>query len=349
MDQSMPNTKSDSSAAALDEFYAELADHACEALWTMKDALTPEPVTQMTPFLWRYGEVRNLLLRAGDLVSVEDADRRVIAFKNPGASNQELARATDTLWAAIQLVLPGEEAPPHRHSPSALRYIIEGTGGYTEVDGVRVDMEPGDFLITPNWSWHGHGHGGNGPMIWLDGLDAPMVSTLRLVFAEFGGAPQSKGHMYSPVLRAGQVEPTWMDRRAFGTVVWKYDEVEAALADLRGEVGSPFDDVIVEYRNPQTGGPVLPTVAAYMQLLRPGVQTHSRRQTCSTVYHVVRGRGRTTINGVDFDWSTGDTFAVPVWANHAHANDTMDDALLFSYSDRPAVRALGLYRESAGG
>jgi gentisate 1,2-dioxygenase len=285
-------------------------------------------------------------MRAGELIAVDDADRRVIAFRNPGTTERELARATDTLWAALQLVLPGEEAPPHRHTASALRFIIEGSGGYTVVDGAEVSMEAGDFLITPNWAWHGHGHEGQGPMIWLDGLDAPLVSTLRQMFAEFDGEPESKGHVYSGFLRSGQVEPTWMQPEAFGTVAWKFDDVQAALEELRGEAGTPYDDIIVEYRNPQTGGPVLPTISAYMQLLRPGVETRAHRQTSSTVYHVVRGSGHSLVDGQRLEWAVGDTFAIPTWAEHAHGNPTSHDALLFSYSDEPAVRSLGLYRES---
>jgi gentisate 1,2-dioxygenase len=331
---------------SLPDLYAYLSDNAYEPLWTMENALTPEPVTAMRPHIWRYRQARDLIMRAGDLISVDEADRRVLAFRNPGTSQRELARATDTLWAAIQLVLPGEEAPPHRHTASALRFIIEGSGGYTVVDGAEVAMEPRDFLITPNWSWHGHGHGGQGPMIWLDGLDAPLVSTLRQMFAEFDGAPAAKTHIYAGVLRTGQVEPTWMTRAAFSTVVWKFDDVRTAIKDLREEKGSPYDDIIVEYRNPLTGGPALSTISAYMQLLRPGVETWSHRQTCSTVYHVVDGAGYSIVDGQRLDWTTGDTFAVPTWAEHAHANPSSRDALLFSYSDEPAVRALGLYRES---
>ncbi|WP_432842474.1 cupin domain-containing protein [Dactylosporangium sp. CA-092794] len=330
---------------SLDELYAFLSDHAYEALWTMENALTRQPVTTMRPYIWRYRQVRDLIMRAGDLISVAEADRRVLAFRNPGFSGRELARATDTLWAAVQMVLPGEAAPPHRHTPSALRFIIEGEGAYTIVDGARVQMEAGDFLITPNWSWHEHGHDGAGAVIWLDGLDSPMVSTLRQMFAEFEGAPQSKTHVYSDVLRSGYVEPSWMDRAVFSTLVWKLDDTLRAIEELRGEQGDPYDDVIVEYRNPQTGGPALPTMSAFMQLLRPGAKTWAHRQTSSTVYHVVRGTGYSVLDGQRFEWEPGDTFAVPTWVSHAHANPTSGDALLFSFSDEPAVRALGLYRE----
>jgi gentisate 1,2-dioxygenase len=331
---------------SLDELYLHLSGSGYAPLWTMQNALTPEPVTAMRPYLWRYAEARDLIMRAGELISVDEADRRVLAFCNPGASQHELARATDTLWAAIQLVLPGEQAPPHRHTASALRFIIEGTGGYTVVDGAEVQMEPGDFLITPNWSWHGHGHAGEGPMIWLDGLDAPMVSTLRQMFAEFDGAPENKTHVYSGVLRSGAVQPSWMPRRAFDTVVWKFGDVMRALDELRGEQGSPYDDLIVEYRNPLTGTSALPTISAFLQLLRPGTKTWSHRQTSSSVYHVVRGSGYSVIDGERLEWTVGDTLAVPVWAEHCHANPSTADALLFSFSDEPALRSLGLYRES---
>jgi gentisate 1,2-dioxygenase len=330
---------------SLDDLYEYLSDNAYEPLWTMKGGLTPEPVTAMKPHVWRYEEARDLIMRAGDLISVEEADRRVLAYRNPGTAEHEIARATDTLWAAIQMVLPGEEAPPHRHTAAALRFIIEGAGGYTIVDGARVTMEPGDFLITPNWSWHAHGHTGDGPMIWLDGLDAPMVSTLRQMFAEFEGAGTEETPVYSETLRTGQVAPSWMSREDFGTVSWKLADVESAIEELRERQGSRYDDVIVEYRNPLTGGPALPTVSAYLQLLRPGAETASHRQTSSSVYHVVRGSGSSVIGGERIEWAQGDTFAVPTWAEHSHANPSSEDALLFSYSDEPAVRALGLYRE----
>lgn len=191
--------------ASLDELYAVLPERCYTPLWTIKGALTPEPVTQMVPYLWSYGETRELIMRAGDLISAADAERRVLAYRNPGTAEHELARTTDTLWAAVQLVLPGELAPPHRHTPAALRYVIEGIGAHTSVDGVRYEMRAGDVVLTPNWAWHEHGHDGSGPMIWLDGLDLPLVHTLNLVFAEFGGGPQAAPALpaASPGIRAG--------------------------------------------------------------------------------------------------------------------------------------------------
>jgi hypothetical protein len=164
----------------LDNYYDRLADRHYGALWRMSGALTRAPVTVMVPHLWQYAEARDLLTKAGSLVTPEEADRRVIAFDNPGTRPGRLARATDTLWAALQLVLPGERAPVHRHTPAALRFVIEGHGGWTDVDGTRYEMAPGDVIRTPNWTWHGHGHAATAttPMIWLDGLDLPLRGRL---------------------------------------------------------------------------------------------------------------------------------------------------------------------------
>jgi gentisate 1,2-dioxygenase len=335
--------------SSLDELYEVLPELHYEPLWTMKGALTPEPVTSMVPFLWSYAEVRGLILRAGELISAADADRRVLALKNPGTKSHELARATDTLWAAVQLVLPGEIAPPHRHTPAALRLIIEGTGGYTVVDGQRVDMERGDFLITPNWSWHEHGQAGDGPMIWLDGLDIPLVSALHAGFAEFG---QKKGADWAQTftsagLNSGMLVPRFAGVAPQSSLIWKYTDVEAAFSDLADAPGSPYDDLILEYRDPFGGGPALKTMSAYMQVLRAGVRTSGHRHSSSCVYHVLSGSGTTTIAGTDFNWQRGDTFALPIWAEHSHQNRSSDDAMLFSFSDEPAIDALGLLRSTS--
>jgi gentisate 1,2-dioxygenase len=303
----------------------------------------------MVPYLWHYAEARELIMRAGDLISAEDAERRVLAFRNPGTADHELPRATDTLWAAVQLVLPNEVAPAHRHTPAALRYIIEGSGAYTVVDGRRCSMEEGDVVLTPNWAWHEHGHGGEGPMIWLDGLDLPMVHTLHLVFAEHGPARTEPARaIASSGLGRGELQPRWSEASRPQTLVYKLADADAAFAQLREEEADPYDDVIIEYRNPFGDQPVLPTMSASIQLLRPGVSTRAHRHTAGVVYHVVRGSGSSIIAGQQFDWTEGDTFAVPTWAEHSHANLGAKDAVLFSFSDAPALEKLGLLRERAG-
>jgi gentisate 1,2-dioxygenase len=337
-----------SDVSTLERLYGVLSKHHLEPLWTMKGALTPEPRTSMVPFVWSYDEVRALMLRAGDLISAEDTERRVLALRNPGTGNHEVARATDTLWAAIQMVLPGELAPAHRHTPSALRYIIEGSGAFTAVDGRRCDMEVGDFVITPNWAWHEHGHEGQGPMLWLDGLDLAIVHAMHATFVEGQDEPIPAQPTGPPALRRGLLRPRWDGDRSAPTLTWKLDDARAGLQALREEDASPHDGVIVEYCDPATGGSALTTMSAYLQLLRPGESTQPHRHTWSSVYHVVEGSGQTIVNGQRLDWGRNDTFSIPTWARHAHHNDENADALLFSYSDAPAVVALGLAREIAG-
>jgi gentisate 1,2-dioxygenase len=320
--------------ASLEELYAALPALDLEPLWTVRGALTPTPATRMVPHVWRYDDVRQAILVAGDLISAEDADRRVLAFKNPGTAAHEVPRTSDTLWAAIQMVLPGEVAPPHRHSPAALRFVIEGSGAYTAVDGRRYALEPGDVCITPSWSWHEHGHEGEGPMLWLDGLDLPMVSTLRLGFAEFEGGPE-----VAESDAAGAADQPSM--------LWKLEDVRAALSTLRDGPADPFDDVIFEYTDPATGGPLLQTISAFAQTLRARCETQEHRHSSSAVYHVVEGEGSTVVDGQELRWGPRDTFVVPTWARHHHVNDTAQDALLFSFTDAPLVDALGLLREDA--
>jgi gentisate 1,2-dioxygenase len=331
---------------ALEDLYGVLAEHNLQPLWTLNGALTPEPATKMVPFLWRYQEAREFIDQAGGLISASDAERRVLAFRNPGTADDELARTTDSLWAAIQLVLPGESAPPHRHNAAALRFIIEGEGAHTTVDGRRYPMEAGDLVLTPNWSWHEHGHDGGTPMIWLDGLDLPMIHAMHMVFAQFGGAPEGPPSDAGPDLVNGRLEPAWAEAPRPRPLVYKLAEVEAALDAVRDAPGDPYDDLVIEYRDPRTNRSVLPTMSAYMQLLRPGIQTQTHRHSQSAVYHVVRGSGSTAIRDTTLTWGPGDTFALPTWAPHSHANPSGDDALLFSFSDAATQAALGLLRAS---
>jgi gentisate 1,2-dioxygenase len=331
---------------ALERLYDVLGSRNLKPLWTMEGALTPEPSTQMIPYLWRYAEVKDFISQAGGLISAEDAERRVLAFVNPGTAAHEVARATDTLWAALQLVLPGEVAPGHRHNAAALRFIIEGEGAYTIVDGYRYPMEHGDLVLTPNWSWHEHGHEGGTPMLWLDGLDIPMVHSMHLVFADFSGGPAGPARTAQPSSFNSEFVPRWESAPTSKPLIYKLADIERVFDRLQDEAGSPYDDLIVEYQDPTTNQPVLPTISAYMQKLRAGVETRAHRHTSSAVYHVVRGSGRTTIGDTLLEWGPGDTFALPTWAVHKHVNPTDQDAMLFSFSDAPALASLGLLRAS---
>ena len=327
-------------------FYTELAENHYSPLWQLMGGIGPEATTNLVPHIWRYEQARALMIQASHVVPLEDALRRVLGFRNPGSRPDQRTGATDSLWAALQLVMPGEIAPPHRHTPSALRFIVEGEGAYTVVNGQRVPMEVGDFLLTPSMHWHEHGHEGEGPMIWLDGLDSPMVSRMnQYILEEIEGLQPLDRPMPGSYLQGMLARPYGEPHHLQQPLVYKLAEAMEALEFLREGEADPYDDIIVEYKNPTTGGPVMTTISAYLQLIRPGVDTQSHQHTHSTVYHVVQGSGYSIVDGQKIEWTKGDTLAIPLWYRHSHHNHTSEDAVLFSYTDRPAITALGLWRE----
>jgi gentisate 1,2-dioxygenase len=278
---------------------------------------------------------------------------------NPGLLAQH--SATHTLAGSVQLVRPGEIAPPHRHTPAAIRFIIRGEGGFTTVEGERCTMGPGDLVLTPRWTWHHHGNAGDEPVMWMDGLDFPLAILLNAVFYEpYPAATQPEtepvdgslyrygGALRAPIVPAsvgqtmGTPQPPAAPRPL---LIYRWDATEAALRRAAQTAASPYDDVVLEYTDPRTGGHVFPTLACWVQLLRPGVRTEAHRHTSSAVYHVFRGRGYSVIDGQRLDWQAGDFLALPTWAWHQHGNDGDEPAILFSITDLPTLEALDLYRE----
>lgn len=345
----MSETTTTTAANATDAFYQRVKDNNLSPLWQLLGSLKEYPETNMVPYLWKYSEVREIMVEAGEVVPLEDALRRVLGFRNPGSLPHQRTSATDSLWAAAQLVMPGEVAPAHRHTPSALRFIIEGDGAYTVVNGQRVPMEVGDFLLTPNMHWHEHGHEGDGPMIWLDGLDSPLITKLNL-YSMFDSEDLQEVDPSMPAkVVSGEIVPVNSpDYAVKQPLVFKLADAKAVLESIRDLEPDPYDDIIVEYKNPRTNGPVMTTISAYLQIIRPGIDTKAHRHTHGSVYHVVEGSGYSIIDGQKFEWEKGDTFAIPLWYEHSHHNNTDEDALLFSYTDKPMVEKLDLYREEAG-
>ena len=334
---------SGSDMEAMDLLLQEVRDRNAMPLWEV-NAQRGRPTVR--PFLWRYDDYRDLLYRAADLVPMELAERRVFVFSNPGI---ERHAATSTLYANLQIIKPGEVAPSHRHSPSALRLVIEGQGAYTAVNGEKSYMDPGDFVTTPSWTWHDHGNEGDAPMVWLDGLDVPFIQTLDANFYE--QHPDSSHPLTKPddmslrLYGAGSLRPTWTEHDGPHSPILNYKfvhtyETLAALAKESG--GSPWDGVTVEFTNPLTGGPAMPTMACFATLLQPGRRTQAHRHTGGVVYHVIQGRGSSVIAGERFDWGPKDTFVVPSWHRYRHRAD--EEAVLFGVSDEPALRALGFLR-----
>jgi len=335
----------------LQAFYRELDAYSLAALWSQGGGAT-ESKNKAVPFVWHWRDVRLQAMRAAELVGTEQAERRVLLLANPGLP---FRAATNTLSANIQVVMPGEIARAHRHTAAALRLIIESQGGYTVVNGQRIPMLPGDLVLTPNWTWHDHANDSDSPMIWLDGLDSPLIRMLECGFREEYEAesqPVSAGTDPSfTKYGTGGLRPAWESApTAQYSPLWHYPYTQAreALERLAAEgSASPFDGVIMEYTNPVTGGPAMPTIGCYVQLLRPGEHTQAHRHTSSAAFHVVEGSGYSVVDSQRLDWEEKDVFCVPVWAFHEHVNTGDQPAILFSHTDVPVMRSLDLYREEA--
>ena len=338
-------------------YYAALDRLDAGALWTVANKIEPwQPKSSSVPVLWRYEDLRAHVLRSVDLVTPEKAGRRVIYLNNPG--RQEHAASVGWLYSGLQVMNPGEVASAHAHSASALRFIMEGEGAYTIVDGHKMTLGANDFVLTPNGTWHEHGVEADGtPCIWQDGLDIPLVNTLEANFyAVHDDMKQAVGYPVDDVTNswgASGLRPAGQEWAKPYSPLLKYEwapTYEALTRFAKATDGSPFDGVMMSYVNPVTGGPVMPTIGASMQMLRPGERTRAHRHTGSFMYQVEKGSGFSVIDGKRFDWKERDIFCVPAWAWHEHGNASdRDDACLFTFNDLPVMQSLGLYREEAFG
>ncbi|MBV5295618.1 MAG: cupin domain-containing protein [Curvibacter lanceolatus] len=334
-------------------YYRDLERYDAGALWTVANKIEPwEPKSESVPTLWRYRELRDHVLRSVALVTPEKAGRRVIYLNNPG--RQDVSAAVGWLYSGLQVMHPGECASTHRHSASALRFIMEGSGAYTIVDGHKMTLGANDFVLTPNGTWHEHGvDEGGTPCIWQDGLDIPFVNAMEANFYEVH--PDLHQQVAYPIddathtWGASALLPHGQAWSKPYSPLFKYEwapTYDALRRLTKVSKGSEFDGILMHYTNPVTGGSVMPTIGASMQLLRPGEQTKAHRHTGSFLYQVAKGEGYSVINGRRFDWRERDIFCVPSWAWHEHVNtQASEDSCLFCFSDLPVMKALGLYRE----
>ena len=278
----------------------------------------------------------------------------MVYLRNP--KRKDVSAAYGWLFSGIQVMRPGETTTAHRHAASALRFVMEGSGAFTIVDGHKITLGCRDFVLTPNWTWHDHGVEEDGETsIWQDGLDIPLTNTLEANFYEVHpdlyqtpqfavddspltyGAPgllpdrDAWDKPYSPLLRYSW-DPTY----------------DALLRHAQATDGSPYDGIILQYSNPKTGGHVMQTMGANAQMLRPGEHTKAHRHTGNGICHAAKGSGFSIIGGKRFDWEEKDIFCVPAWTWHEHANASeREDACLFSFNDFPVMEKLGFYREEA--
>jgi gentisate 1,2-dioxygenase len=320
-----PETSTDD-VARIAEFYEDLDARHLQPLWTQNQQLMPlEPKPAAVPWLWRGKALWEMAERAGELITISrGGDRRVLAMANPGLGGTPFA--TSTLWGAIQYLNPKESAPGHRHTPGAIRFVVEGEGTWTTVDGDACDMGEGDLVLTPPWTWHDHTNGSDRRMVWFDGLDIPLVRALDAVFFE----------LYS----VEELQP--VTSRNSPRHVYRWADTDDRLAALLDEQGGPM--VSMEFVNPDTGGSVMPTLGCEAYRLVPGGRTPTCRQVRSSIFVVFRGTGSTVVNGQRFDWEQGDMFAVPTWAAVDHEAHQPSD--LFAVTDAPVLEALALTRQA---
>lgn len=334
------------------DYYGRIGTHHLTPLWEVLGALVPpQPKPSVVPHLWRYREVREQVMEAGRLISAEEAERRVLILENPALRGQSCI--TQSLYAGLQLIMPGEVAPAHRHTQSALRLVLDGEGAYTAVDGERTTMRRGDFIITPAWTWHDHGNLGNEPVVWLDGLDIPIVRFLDAGFAE-----RSEQTSQTPLRPEGDalaryganmVPLDYAPRPADPTRVFVYpfERTLASLLAISKGVPDAHHGFKLRYVNPATGASPMPTIGAFAQRLPAGFETRGARSTDGTVHVCLEGGGEARLAGPSGErtwrFEPNDVFVVPSW--HTLQLRADHDSVLFSFSDRPVQRALGLWRE----
>ncbi|MEV0616715.1 cupin domain-containing protein [Nonomuraea sp. NPDC050404] len=351
----------------LAELYRGFEKELLVPLWTeIGDLMPPHPRSKAVPHLWRWQNLLTLADRSGHLVPVgRGGERRAIALANPALGGRPFA--TPTLWAAIQYLMPGEDAPEHRHTQNAFRFVVEGEGVWTVVGGDPVPMRRGDFLPQAGWNWHAHHNAAERPMAWIDGLDIPFQYVTESQFFEFGRDRISEAERATPERSRSQrlwghpgLRPVSVPgaKPATPLLAYRWADTDRALTDqltleAEGHPGTVEPGhAAVRYTNPTTGGDVLPTIRVEMHRVRAGAETAPRREAGSSVYQVFDGGGRVTVGEASWSVSRGDLFVVPSWApfsakSEASASDSDSGALdLFRFSDSPIFEALHLDRHT---
>lgn len=327
-----------------DRFHQAMREAGVEALWERHGLNSREPVSE-PPRIWRWSAVQPLIDMAVEATSMDNAERRVLSYANPDLDNGRGARATTNLNCGIQVLMPGETARPHRHTANALRFVLEGSGAKTVVDGKGCPMEVNDLILTPGWSWHTHVHEGAGRVVWLDSLDVPFQRYLDCQFFEpgppgnypplpddraFAGGgivPQSESGAYTP-----GYSPLFR---------YPWSDVEAAFAAMPAAGDGSRK---VRYTDPATGGAVLRLLDVFALSLTKGRPTTPYRTTANAFCLVVDGEGETRVGDATVAWRKHDVFTLPHWNWISHTAAT-DGARLFMVTDIEILRRLDLLRE----
>jgi gentisate 1,2-dioxygenase len=310
--------------------------------------------------LWSYDEVIHpLLVKAAKLVTTVESERRSLILVNPGLAPR---RATvTTMYTAYRLNSPNEVMPPHRHTPSAIRFGLTGKENFTGVEGEDMVFGPGDLVLTPQGAWHNHGCVGDDPAVNLSVLDLPLVENLNAVFFEHDY--KEDGQVRNK--QSARVTPDYSER-IYGTggylprfvrhhrsehsspmFAYRWEPLRELLEKHRDWEGDPYEGLCVEYVDPVNGGPIFKTMTFFAQMLRPGERTRALKQTASLLLTPFEGggRGHTLVGGKRFDWKDFDTLAVPANEWYEHVNESKSPLVFFVASDEPALRAFGLHRK----
>jgi len=347
----MDNAMQPTDSPELRKLYAGFEELNINPLWTQLGDLMPlHPKPRAQPHVWRWADLYPLAQAAGDLVPVgRGGERRALGLANPGLNGDTYI--TPTLWCAIQYLGPKETAPEHRHSQNAFRFVVEGEGVWTVVNGDPVRMSRGDFLLTPGWHFHGHHNETDQPMAWLDGLDIPFSYQNDVGFFEFGSErvtdyatprySRSERLWSNPGLRPlSQLGKTVSS--PIGAYRWEHTDHALNQQLLLEEEGYPatvaLGHAAVRYTNPTNGGDVMPTIRAEFHRLRAGVETPPRREVGSSVFQVFEGEGSVVLNGTTHKLQKGDIFVVPSWVSWSLQAETGFD--LFRFSDAPIIERL---------
>jgi gentisate 1,2-dioxygenase len=288
--------------------------------WNKKEpSLWAEPRTGFIPTQWKWSDARHGLSIASTMISTDLADRRNLFMVNPTEGNHYATLRT--LVSAYQMIMPGEVARSHRHSPHALRLIVEASAGtYTVVNGERIDMAINDVVLTPGGCWHGHGNDGVADAYWVDYLDVPLVHLLEPMFFELYPV-----HFQEPECA-----------NVSSDMIFRWKEVQPQLDTLLAQAGAAGMAKLV------LDAPSMPSTELSMTALSAGTVRAPSQTTDNQIITVVEGSGVSTVGDCSFNWTRGDTLAIPSWALRRHQAFT--DSVLFCVSDALAQQKLGYYR-----
>jgi gentisate 1,2-dioxygenase len=339
----MVGQTNESAAAPPDAFHAAMMRANMIALWEWNDARSNEPTQSEPAFHWRWKDVEPVLDRAVAATDMNAAERRVCQLKNP-AFPRDYVAVTSNINCGFQILMPGEKARPHRHNINALRFVVEGEGATTVVDGKECPMQVGDLIITPGMTWHEHVHRGAKRVVWMDSLDSPLVRHLRCVHFEPGPARNHPTLPTDSAFSKAGFAPARLEPTPYSPI-FRYPGAEAVVA--LGALPAQDDGArILRYINPTTGGSVMSLMDCYLVGLRAGAETRPYRTTSNAACLVVEGAGVSTIGGNRISWEKYDVFTLPAWQWITHRAET-SNARLFQVTDREILRRLELLRDEA--